>query len=156
MCSSDLILSGGVDANALQKPKRFFGAARNIDKGGSLTIIATALIDTGSRMDEVIFEEFKGTGNMELRLRREFADRRIFPAIDVVASGTRREELLMSKDETQVVWKLRRVLSALDGQAALELLIGKLKESKSNIEFLLQVNKTTPSTGAGHSTTNGD
>ena len=154
--ASGRILSGGVDSSALYPPKRFFGAARNIEDGGSLTILATALIETGSKMDEGIFEEFKGTGNMELRLRREFADRRIFPAIDVVASGTRREELLMSKDETQVVWKLRRVLSALDGQAALELLIGKLKESKSNIEFLLQVNKTTPSTGAGHSTTNGD
>jgi transcription termination factor Rho len=154
--ASGRILSGGVDSSALYPPKRFFGAARNIEDGGSLTILATALIETGSKMDEVIFEEFKGTGNMELRLRREFADRRIFPAIDVVASGTRREELLMSKDETQVVWKLRRVLSALDGQAALELLIGKLKESKSNIEFLLQVNKTTPSTGTTHNTTNGD
>ncbi|MFI5735620.1 transcription termination factor Rho [Kribbella sp. NPDC051587] len=154
--ASGRILSGGVDSSALYPPKRFFGAARNIEDGGSLTILATALIETGSKMDEVIFEEFKGTGNMELRLRREFADRRIFPAIDVVASGTRREELLMSKEETQVVWKLRRVLSALDGQAALELLIGKLKESKSNIEFLMQVNKTTPSTGSTHSTTNGD
>ncbi len=152
--ASGRILSGGVDSSALYPPKRFFGAARNIEDGGSLTILATALIETGSKMDEVIFEEFKGTGNMELRLRREFADRRIFPAIDVVASGTRREELLMSKDETQVVWKLRRVLSALDGQAALELLIGKLKESKSNIEFLLQVNKTTPSAG-GRSTDDG-
>ncbi|MEV6414781.1 transcription termination factor Rho [Kribbella sp. NPDC051718] len=154
--ASGRILSGGVDSSALYPPKRFFGAARNIEDGGSLTILATALIETGSKMDEVIFEEFKGTGNMELRLRREFADRRIFPAIDVVASGTRREELLMSKDETQVVWKLRRVLSALDGQAALELLIGKLKESKSNIEFLLQVNKTTPSAGNGHTTDNGN
>lgn len=153
--ASGRILSGGVDSSALYPPKRFFGAARNIEDGGSLTILATALIETGSKMDEVIFEEFKGTGNMELRLRREFADRRIFPAIDVVASGTRREELLMSKDETQVVWKLRRVLSALDGQAALELLIGKLKESKSNIEFLLQVNKTTPSAG-GRSTDDGN
>ncbi|MEV6281239.1 transcription termination factor Rho [Kribbella sp. NPDC051770] len=154
--ASGRILSGGVDSSALYPPKRFFGAARNIEDGGSLTILATALIETGSKMDEVIFEEFKGTGNMELRLRREFADRRIFPAIDVVASGTRREELLMSKDETQVVWKLRRVLSALDGQAALELLIGKLKESKSNIEFLLQVNKTTPSTGNGRTTDDGN
>jgi transcription termination factor Rho len=154
--ASGRILSGGVDSSALYPPKRFFGAARNIEDGGSLTILATALIETGSKMDEVIFEEFKGTGNMELRLRREFADRRIFPAIDVVASGTRREELLMSKDETQVVWKLRRVLSALDGQAALELLIGKLKESKSNIEFLLQVNKTTPSAGSSHNTDNGN
>ncbi|MEV0799729.1 transcription termination factor Rho [Kribbella sp. NPDC050281] len=154
--ASGRILSGGVDSSALYPPKRFFGAARNIEDGGSLTILATALIETGSKMDEVIFEEFKGTGNMELRLRREFADRRIFPAIDVVASGTRREELLMSKDETTVVWKLRRVLSALDGQAALELLIGKLKESKSNIEFLLQVNKTTPSAGGARSTDDGN
>ncbi|WP_433007290.1 transcription termination factor Rho [Kribbella sp. CA-294648] len=154
--ASGRILSGGVDSSALYPPKRFFGAARNIEDGGSLTILATALIETGSKMDEVIFEEFKGTGNMELRLRREFADRRIFPAIDVVASSTRREELLMSKDETAVVWKLRRVLSALDGQAALELLIGKLKESKSNIEFLLQVNKTTPSTGNGRTTDDGN
>ncbi|GAA1551126.1 transcription termination factor Rho [Kribbella sancticallisti] len=154
--ASGRILSGGVDSSALYPPKRFFGAARNIEDGGSLTILATALIETGSKMDEVIFEEFKGTGNMELRLRREFADRRIFPAIDVVASGTRREELLMSKDETTVVWKLRRVLSALDGQAALELLIGKLKESKSNIEFLLQVNKTTPSAGGGRNTDDGN
>ncbi|TCC62214.1 transcription termination factor Rho [Kribbella pittospori] len=154
--ASGRILSGGVDSSALYPPKRFFGAARNIEDGGSLTILATALIETGSKMDEVIFEEFKGTGNMELRLRREFADRRIFPAIDVVASGTRREELLMSKDETSVVWKLRRVLSALDGQAALELLIGKLKESKSNIEFLLQVNKTTPSAGGARSTDDGN
>ena len=153
--ASGRILSGGVDSSALYPPKRFFGAARNIEDGGSLTILATALIETGSKMDEVIFEEFKGTGNMELRLRREFADRRIFPAIDVVASGTRREELLMARDETTVVWKLRRVLSALDGQAALELLIGKLKESKSNIEFLLQVNKTTPSAG-GRNTDDGN
>jgi transcription termination factor Rho len=153
--ASGRILSGGVDSSALYPPKRFFGAARNIEDGGSLTILATALIETGSKMDEVIFEEFKGTGNMELRLRREFADRRIFPAIDVVASGTRREELLMSKDETAVTWKLRRVLSALDGQAALELLIGKLKESKSNIEFLMQVNKTTPSAG-GRNTDDGN
>ncbi|HET6294680.1 MAG TPA: transcription termination factor Rho, partial [Kribbella sp.] len=153
--ASGRILSGGVDSSALYPPKRFFGAARNIEDGGSLTILATALIETGSKMDEVIFEEFKGTGNMELRLRREFADRRIFPAIDVVASGTRREELLMAKDETTVVWKLRRVLSALDGQAALELLIGKLKESKSNIEFLMQVNKTTPS-ASGRNTDDGN
>ncbi|MBA2445159.1 MAG: transcription termination factor Rho [Nocardioidaceae bacterium] len=142
--ASGRILSGGVDSSALYPPKKFFGAARNIEDGGSLTILATALIETGSKMDEVIFEEFKGTGNMELRLRREFADRRIFPAIDVVASGTRREELLMSKDELQIVWKLRRVLSGLDGQQALELLINKLKSTKSNMEFLMQVNKTTP------------
>ncbi len=146
--ASGRILSGGVDSSALYPPKRFFGAARNIEDGGSLTILATALIETGSKMDEVIFEEFKGTGNLELRLRREYADKRIFPAIDVDASGTRREELLMSKDELQIVWKLRRVLSALDGQQALELLLNKLKSTKTNIEFLMQVNKTTP-TAAG-------
>jgi transcription termination factor Rho len=142
--ASGRILSGGVDSSALYPPKKFFGAARNIEDGGSLTIIATALIETGSKMDEVIFEEFKGTGNMELRLRREFADKRIFPAIDVDASGTRREELLMSKDELAIVWKLRRVVSALDGQQALELLLNKLKSTKTNVEFLMQVNKTTP------------
>jgi transcription termination factor Rho len=142
--ASGRILSGGVDSSALYPPKRFFGAARNIEDGGSLTILATALIETGSKMDEVIFEEFKGTGNMELRLRREYADKRIFPAIDVDASGTRREDLLMSKDELQIVWKLRRVLSALDGQQALELLLEKLRQTKSNVEFLMQVNKTTP------------
>jgi len=142
--ASGRILSGGVDSSALYPPKRFFGAARNIEDGGSLTILATALIETGSKMDEVIFEEFKGTGNLELRLRREYADKRIFPAIDVVTSGTRREELLMGKDELQIVWKLRRVLSALEGQQALELLLNKLKSTKTNIEFLMQVNKTTP------------
>ncbi|MGI8576506.1 MAG: transcription termination factor Rho [Nocardioidaceae bacterium] len=142
--ASGRILSGGVDSSALYPPKRFFGAARNIEDGGSLTILATALIETGSKMDEVIFEEFKGTGNMELRLRREFADKRIFPAIDVDASGTRREELLMARDELQIVWKLRRVLSGLDGQQALELLLDKLRKTKSNVEFLMQVNKTTP------------
>ena len=146
--ASGRILSGGVDSSALYPPKRFFGAARNIEDGGSLTILATALIETGSKMDEVIFEEFKGTGNMELRLRREFADKRIFPAIDVDASGTRREELLMSKDELQIIWKLRRVLSALDGQQALELLLNKLKSTKTNVEFLMQVNKTTPTAPA--------
>jgi len=142
--ASGRILSGGVDSSALYPPKRFFGAARNIEDGGSLTILATALIETGSKMDEVIFEEFKGTGNLELRLRREFADKRIFPAIDIDASGTRREELLMSNDELKITWQLRRVLSALDGQQALELLINKLKSTKSNMEFLMQVNRTTP------------
>ncbi|MBC7593481.1 MAG: transcription termination factor Rho, partial [Kineosporiaceae bacterium] len=145
--ASGRIMSGGVDSSALYPPKKFFGAARNIEDGGSLTILATALIETGSRMDEVIFEEFKGTGNMELRLRREFADKRIYPAIDVDASGTRREELLMAKDELAVVWKLRRVLSGLDGQQGLELMIEKLKSTKSNIEFLMQINKTMPQTG---------
>ena len=147
--ASGRILSGGVDSSALYPPKRFFGAARNIEDGGSLTILATALIETGSKMDEVIFEEFKGTGNMELRLRREFADKRIFPAIDVDSSGTRREELLMSKEELAIVWKLRRVLSGLDGQQALELLLERLKKTASNVEFLTQVQKTTPLTGNG-------
>jgi len=142
--ASGRILSGGVDSAALYPPKRFFGAARNIEHGGSLTILATALIETGSRMDEVIFEEFKGTGNMELRLRREFADKRIFPAIDVDQSGTRREELLMGKEELAIVWKLRRVLAALDGQQALELMLNRLKKSSTNVEFLMQVQKTTP------------
>ena len=131
--ASGRILSGGVDSAALYPPKRFFGAARNIEDGGSLTILATALIESGSKMDEVIFEEFKGTGNMEIRLRRDFADKRIFPAIDAVQSGTRREELLMSKEELAIVWKLRRVLSGLDGQQALELLLERLKKSSSNI-----------------------
>ena len=142
--ASGRILSGGVDSAALYPPKRFFGAARNIEDGGSLTILATALIESGSKMDEVIFEEFKGTGNMEIRLRRDFADKRIFPAIDAVQSGTRREELLMSKEELSIVWKLRRVLSGLDGQQALELLLERLKKSSSNIEFLMQVQKTSP------------
>ena len=147
--ASGRILSGGVDSAALYPPKKFFGAARNIEDGGSLTILATALIESGSKMDEVIFEEFKGTGNMEIRLRRDFADKRIFPAIDAVQSGTRREELLMSKDELAIVWKLRRVLSALDGQQALELLLERLKKSQTNLEFLMQVQKTTP-TANGH------
>ncbi len=142
--ASGRILSGGVDSAALYPPKKFFGAARNIENGGSLTILATALIESGSKMDEVIFEEFKGTGNMEIRLRRDFADKRLFPAIDAVASGTRREELLMSKDELAIVWKLRRVLSGLDGQQALEVLLERLKKSSTNIEFLMQVQKTTP------------
>jgi len=142
--ASGRILSGGVDAAALYPPKRFFGAARNIENGGSLTILATALVETGSKMDEVIFEEFKGTGNMELRLSRSLAEKRIFPAIDVNASGTRREEILMAKDELQVVYMLRRILGALDQQQAIELLLGKLKDTRTNVEFLLQVQKTTP------------
>ncbi len=142
--ASGRILSGGVDSAALYPPKKFFGAARNIENGGSLTILATALIESGSKMDEVIFEEFKGTGNMEIRLRRDFADKRLFPAIDAVQSGTRREELLMSKDEMAIVWKLRRLLAALDGQQALELLLERLKKAHTNIEFLMQVQKTTP------------
>jgi transcription termination factor Rho len=143
--ASGRILSGGVDSTALYPPKRFFGAARNIENGGSLTILATALVETGSRMDEVIFEEFKGTGNMELKLNRSLADKRIFPAVDVDASGTRKEEILMPPDELKVVWSLRRVLHALDTQQALELLLEKMKETKSNAEFLLQVQKTTAS-----------
>ncbi|MFC6286582.1 transcription termination factor Rho [Nocardioides sp. GCM10027113] len=146
--ASGRILSGGVDSAALYPPKRFFGAARNIENGGSLTILATALIESGSKMDEVIFEEFKGTGNMEIRLRRDFADKRLFPAIDAVQSGTRREELLMSKEELAIVWKLRRVLSGLDGQQALELLLERLRKSQTNIEFLMQVQKSTPTPGS--------
>jgi transcription termination factor Rho len=137
--ASGRILSGGVDSTALYPPKRFFGAARNLEEGGSLTILATALVETGSRMDEVIFEEFKGTGNMELRLDRKLADKRIYPAIDIEASGTRREELLFDPDELAEVWKLRRVLMALEPGAALELLIDRLKSTKSNAEFLLSV-----------------
>jgi transcription termination factor Rho len=141
--ASGRILSGGVDSTALYPPKRFFGAARNIENGGSLTILATALVETGSRMDEVIFEEFKGTGNMELKLDRKLADKRIFPAVDVDASGTRKEEILMAPDELSVVWKLRRVLHALDQQQALELLLDKMKQTKTNVEFLMQIQKTT-------------
>jgi transcription termination factor Rho len=142
--ASGRILSGGVDSSALYPPKRFFGAARNIEHGGSLTILATALVETGSKADEVIFEEFKGTGNMELKLSRQLADRRVFPAVDVNASGTRREEILMSPEELKVMWKLRRVLTALEQQQAIELLLGKLKENATNAEFLMQVQKTTP------------
>ncbi len=148
--ASGRILSGGVDSSALYPPKRFFGAARNIENGGSLTILATALVETGSKMDEVIFEEFKGTGNMELKLSRQLADKRIFPSVDVDASGTRKEEILLAPDELKVVWKLRRVLAALDSQQAIELLLTKLRQTSSNYEFLMQVQKTTPSvSGAG-------
>lgn len=139
--ASGRILSGGVDASALYPPKRFFGAARNVENGGSLTILATALVETGSKMDEVIFEEFKGTGNMELRLSRQLADKRIFPAVDMDASSTRREELLMTKEELAIVWKLRRMLSALDTQQAAEFVLSKLKETQSNAEFLLTLSK---------------
>jgi len=138
---SGKILTGGVDANALQKPKRFFGAARNIEEGGSLTIIGTALVDTGSKMDEVIFEEFKGTGNMEIRLDRKLADKRIFPAIDIEMTGTRKEELLMDAAEAAAVWKLRGVLHSLEPSAAIELLIKKVRETKSNAEFLAALQK---------------
>ncbi|MFB7150093.1 transcription termination factor Rho [Streptomyces virginiae] len=147
--ASGRILSGGVDSTALYPPKRFFGAARNIEDGGSLTILATALVDTGSRMDEVIFEEFKGTGNMELKLDRKLADKRIFPAVDVDPSGTRKEEILLNAEELAIVWKLRRVLHALDSQQAIELLLDKMKQTKSNAEFLMQIAKTTPSGNGG-------
>ncbi len=140
--ASGRILSGGVDSAALYPPKKFFGAARNIEFGGSLTILATALVETGSRMDEVIFEEFKGTGNMELRLARELANRRIFPAVDVNNSGTRREEILLAPDELKIMWKLRRVLAALDSQQSIELLLDRLRKTKSNFEFLSQVQQT--------------
>ena len=143
--ASGRILSGGVDASALYPPKKFFGAARNISEGGSLTIIASALVETGSKMDEVIFEEFKGTGNMELRLSRQLAERRIFPAIDLNASGTRREELLFKPEELRIMWRLRRVLGTLDQQQGLELVLDKLKETQSNAEFLMLIQKTTPS-----------
>ena len=140
--ASGRILSGGVDSAALYPPKKFFGAARNIENGGSLTILATALVETGSKMDEVIFEEFKGTGNWELKLSRQLANRRIFPALDVNASGTRREDILMSHDELRIMWKLRRVLSALDETQGIELLLDRLRKTKSNVEFLVQVQRT--------------
>jgi transcription termination factor Rho len=140
--ASGRIMSGGVDSTALYPPKRFFGAARNIEEGGSLTIIATALIETGSKMDEVIFEEFKGTGNMELRLDRRMEQKRIFPAIDIDASGTRKEELLLDREELAIIWKLRRVLAALEGPAALELLIDKMKSTRSNNQFLAQIQQS--------------
>ncbi|MGC4944875.1 transcription termination factor Rho [Streptomyces sp. DT224] len=145
--ASGRILSGGVDSTALYPPKRFFGAARNIEDGGSLTILATALVETGSRMDEVIFEEFKGTGNMELKLDRKLSDKRIFPAVDVDASSTRKEEILLGSEELGIVWKLRRVLHALDQQQAIELLLDRMKKTQSNAEFLLQIQKTTPAPG---------
>ncbi len=141
--ASGRILSGGVDANALYPPKRFFGAARNIENGGSLTILATALVETGSKMDEVIFEEFKGTGNMELRLSRRLADKRIFPAVNVNESSTRREENLLSPEEVKIMWKLRRVLSGLEQEQGLDLLLKKIKETQSNAEFLMLTQKTT-------------
>ncbi len=137
---SGKVLSGGVDSNALQRPKRFFGAARNIEEGGSLTIIATALVDTGSRMDEVIFEEFKGTGNMEVILDRKLVDKRVFPAIDIQRSGTRKEELLIAKDELQRIWLLRKVLNPLSPVEAMELLVDKLGKARNNAEFLQNMN----------------
>jgi len=134
--SSGKVLSGGLDANALQRPRRFFATARNIEEGGSLTIMATAIVDTGSRMDDVIFEEFKGTGNMEVHLDRRLMDKRIFPTINIEQSGTRKEELLLEKDELQKVWLLRKALSQLNPVEAMELLLDKLKQTKSNKEFL--------------------
>jgi len=137
---SGKILSGGIDANALQKPKRFFGAARNVEEGGSLTIIGTALVDTGSKMDEVIFEEFKGTGNSELHLDRRLVDRRVWPAIDIAASGTRKEELLLDPKELELVYRLRRVLSDMNVVESIELLTGQLKKVRTNAEFLMTMN----------------
>ena len=141
---------------SLYPPKRFFGAARNIEHGGSLTILAAALIETGSRMDEVIFEEFKGTGNMELRLSRSLADKRIFPAVDIYASSTRREEELLSPEEVKITWRLRRALAGLELQQQLEVVLSKLKETKSNTEFLVQIQSTLPENGNGNGHTNGN
>jgi transcription termination factor Rho len=142
--ASGRILSGGIDSTALYPPKRFLGAARNIENGGSLTIIATALVETGSTGDTVIFEEFKGTGNAELKLDRKIADRRVFPAIDIDPSGTRKEEILLASDELGIVIKLRKVLHALDSQEALNLLLDRLKKTRTNVEFLMQIAQTTP------------
>jgi len=139
--SSGKVLTGGVDANALQRPKRFFGAARNVEEGGSLTIIATALIDTGSRMDDVIFEEFKGTGNSEIHLDRRIAEKRIFPAVNINRSGTRREELITSAEELQKIWILRKLLHPMDELAAVEFLIDKMKDTKTNDEFFLSMKR---------------
>ena len=139
--SSGKVLTGGVDANALQRPKRFFGAARNIEEGGSLTILATALIDTGSRMDEVIYEEFKGTGNMEIHLNRRMMEKRIFPAMDINRSGTRREELLIKPEILQKVWILRRLLHDMDELQAMEFLLDKMKATKNNAEFFEMMKK---------------
>jgi transcription termination factor Rho len=139
--ASGKVLTGGVDANALQKPKRFFGAARNLEEGGSLTIIATALVDTGSRMDEVIFEEFKGTGNMEIALDRRIADKRVYPAVHINKSGTRREDLLMDPEELQKMWVLRKVVHDMDEIAAVEFLLNKMKDTKTNNEFFESMKK---------------
>ncbi|MGB6037391.1 MAG: transcription termination factor Rho, partial [Cryomorphaceae bacterium] len=138
--ASGKVLSGGVDANALQKPKRFFGAARNIENGGSLSILATALTDTGSKMDEVIFEEFKGTGNMELQLERKISNRRIYPAIDILASGTRKEDLLLSKDILQRIWILRKHIADMNPIEAMEFIKGRVEQTRSNEEFLISMN----------------
>jgi len=144
--TSGKILSGGVDSNALHKPKRFFGAARNIEEGGSLTIISTALVETGSRMDEVIFEEFKGTGNMEINLDRRVSDRRLFPAINIKKSGTRKEELLLTEEELQKIWVLRKVINPMDDIEIIELLIDRMKKSKNNESFLRSMNTGSAST----------
>ena len=136
MPASGRVLTGGVDANALQRPKRFFGAARNMEEGGSLTIVATALVDTGSRMDEVIFEEFKGTGNMELHLDRKLVDKRTFPAIDIHRSGTRKEELLLDPETLRRVWVLRKVMSNLGSVECMELLLDRMSKTRSNADFL--------------------
>lgn len=141
--TSGKVLSGGVDSNCLHKPKRFFGAARNIEEGGSLTIISTALVETGSRMDEVIFEEFKGTGNSEIKLDRKLAERRLFPAINIKASGTRREELLLSEDELQKLWILRKVFGPMEDTEILELVLDRMKKSKTNDAFLASMNAGT-------------
>ena len=140
--ASGKVLSGGVDSNALQRPKRFFGAARNIEEGGSLTIIATALVDTGSKMDEVIYEEFKGTGNSEIHLDRRIAEKRVFPSIDLNRSGTRKEELLVEPDELQKMWVLRKVLHPMDELAAMELVIDRLKQTKTNAQFFEAMKRT--------------
>ncbi|MGH9144636.1 MAG: transcription termination factor Rho, partial [Vicinamibacterales bacterium] len=139
---SGKVLSGGLDSNALQKPKRFFGAARNIEEGGSLTIMATALVDTGSRMDDIIFEEFKGTGNMEIHLDRKLTDKRVFPSIDVQKSGTRKEELLIPKDDLNRIWVLRKVLNPLSPVEAMELLIDKMSKTRTNADFLNSMQKS--------------
>jgi transcription termination factor Rho len=138
---SGKVLSGGLDSNALQKPKRFFGAARNVEEGGSLTIMATALVDTGSRMDDIIFEEFKGTGNMEIHLDRKLTDKRVFPSIDVQKSGTRKEELLIPKEDLNRIWVLRKVLNPLSPVEAMELLIDKMSKTKTNADFLSSMQK---------------
>jgi transcription termination factor Rho len=140
--ASGKILSGGLDSNALQKPKRFFGAARNIEEGGSLTIMATALVDTGSRMDDIIFEEFKGTGNMEIHLDRKLTDKRVFPSIDVAKSGTRKEELLIPKEDLNRIWVLRKVLNPLSPVEAMELLIDKMSKTKTNSDFLASMQRS--------------
>jgi transcription termination factor Rho len=146
--ASGKVLTGGIDAHALQRPKRFFGAARNMEEGGSLTILATAMIDTGSRMDEVIFEEFKGTGNMEMQLNRKLANRRIFPAFDILASGTRREEILLTEDTLNKAWVLRKLLSNMNIIEGMEFLIDKMKKHKTNEDFLDSIQKKNGSGGS--------